>query len=91
MHNLTRRDFLRHGTVAVAGLALTSCDSPTTPDDTPGALGAGRPKRVAVIGAGLSGLVAAFELSESKWKRGFSDGKKMRFRSITARELEQWN
>ena len=31
----------------------------------------------------------AFELSESKWKLGFSDGKKMRFRSIAARDLEQ--
>jgi transposase len=35
------------------------------------------------------GLHLAFELSESKWKLGFSDGKKMRFRSITARDLEQ--
>ena len=34
------------------------------------------------------GLHLAFELSESKWKLGFSDGKKMRFRSITARDLE---
>jgi len=35
------------------------------------------------------GLHLAFELSESKWKLGFSDGKKMRFRSITVRNLEQ--
>jgi transposase len=36
-------------------------------------------------------LHLAFELSGSKWKLGFSDGKKMRFRSITARDLEQLN
>ena len=35
------------------------------------------------------GLHLAFELSESQWKLGFSDGKKMRFRSIPARDLEQ--
>jgi transposase len=37
------------------------------------------------------GLHLAFELSESKWKLGFSDRKKMRFRSIAARDLEQLN
>jgi transposase len=31
----------------------------------------------------------AFELSETKWKLGFSEGKKMRFRSMTARNLKQ--
>jgi transposase len=31
----------------------------------------------------------AFELSEAKWKLGFSEGKKMRFRSMTARNLKQ--
>jgi transposase len=35
------------------------------------------------------GLHLAFELSESTWKLGFSDRKKMRFRSIPARDLEQ--
>jgi transposase len=35
------------------------------------------------------GMHLAFELSETKWKLGFSDGKKMRFRSITARDLDQ--
>jgi len=34
-------------------------------------------------------LHLAFELSESKWKLGFSDGRKMRFRSMAARNLEQ--
>jgi transposase len=30
----------------------------------------------------------AFELSETKWKLGFSDGRKMRFKSMAARNLE---
>jgi transposase len=34
-------------------------------------------------------LHLAFELSQNKWKLGFSDGNKMRFRSIAARNLEQ--
>jgi transposase len=31
----------------------------------------------------------AFELSETKWKLGFSDGRKMRFKGMIARNLEQ--
>jgi transposase len=34
-------------------------------------------------------LHLAFELSQNKWKLGFSDGTKMRFKSIIARSLEQ--
>ena len=34
-------------------------------------------------------LYMAVELSQKKWKLGFSDGKKMRFRDICARDLEQ--
>ena len=34
-------------------------------------------------------LYMALELSQKKWKLGFSDGKKMRFRDIAARILEQ--
>ena len=34
-------------------------------------------------------LHLAFELSQNKWKLGFSDGNKMRFKSIVARSLEQ--
>ena len=34
-------------------------------------------------------LHVAFELSNSKWKLGFSDGNKMRFKTIVARNLEQ--
>jgi hypothetical protein len=29
------------------------------------------------------------ELSQNKWKLGFSDGSKMRFKSIAARKLRQ--
>jgi len=34
-------------------------------------------------------LHLAFELGQNKWKLGFSDGNKMRFKSIAARNLEQ--
>ncbi len=34
-------------------------------------------------------LHMALELSQNKWKLGFSDGKKMRFISIAARVLER--
>jgi transposase len=34
-------------------------------------------------------LHLAFELGQNKWKLGFSDGNKMRFKSIAARSLEQ--
>jgi transposase len=34
-------------------------------------------------------LHLAFELSQNKWKLGFSDGSRMRFKSIAARSLEQ--
>ena len=34
-------------------------------------------------------LHLAFELSQNKWKLGFSDGNKMRFKSIVGRSLEQ--
>ena len=34
-------------------------------------------------------LHLAFELSQNKWKLAFSDGIKMRFKSIVARNLEQ--
>jgi transposase len=34
-------------------------------------------------------LYMAFELSEGKWKLGFCDGNKMRFKSIAARDTEQ--
>jgi transposase len=34
-------------------------------------------------------LHLAFELSQNKWKLGFSDGNKMRFKTMAARNLEE--
>ncbi len=74
--SISRRDFVRRagGGLAGAGLAgpglaglgLTSCSSPLEPEDSPGALTqASRPLQVVVVGAGVSGLVAAYELSRA--------------------------
>ncbi len=53
MQSISRRDFIvRAG--GLAGLGLVSC---TTQVD--------RPKRIVVVGAGMSGLVAAYELSRA--------------------------
>ena len=47
----------------LAGLGLISCSNPLEPEDSPGTLNpAGRPLQVVVVGAGMSGLVAAYEL-----------------------------
>ena len=60
--SINRRDFvLRVG--GLAGLGLIGCSSPVEPEDTPGVLTpGGRPLRIVVVGAGMSGLVAAYEL-----------------------------
>lgn len=69
--SINRRDFVRRagGGLAGAGLAgfgLVSCSSPVEPEETPGALTpASRPLQVVVVGAGMSGLVAAYELSRA--------------------------
>lgn len=57
-----RRDFLlRAG--ALAGLGLASCRDLVGPEDSPGVLApAARPLRVVVVGAGMAGLAAAYEL-----------------------------
>lgn len=63
---LTRREFLRQSGAALAGAALASCSDPMAPLVEPGAmLGPGTPKRVVVVGAGMSGLVAAYELTRA--------------------------
>ena len=66
MRTIARREFLVRGSAGAAGLWLTACSDPTGPGDTPGALpGSRRPKRVIVVGAGISGLVAAYELDRA--------------------------
>ena len=68
---MNRRDFVRRAGAGLAGtglagLGLVSCSSPLEPEDSPGALPpAGRPLQVVVVGAGMSGLVAAYELSRA--------------------------
>jgi transposase len=47
----------------------------------------GTPKKEVSISEKV--LHLAFELSQNKWKLAFSDGIKMRFKSIAARNLEQ--
>jgi monoamine oxidase len=53
---LSRRDFLRSAGLGLAGAALFGCGRPLGPD--------GSPRQVVVIGAGLAGLVAAYELAQ---------------------------
>ena len=62
MQRMNRRDFLlRAG--GLAGLGLVSCTDLVGPEESPGVLTpAARPLRVVVVGAGISGLAAAYEL-----------------------------
>ena len=62
VQRMNRRDFLlRAG--GLAGLGLVSCSDIVGPDDSPGVLTpAARPLRVVVVGAGMAGLAAAYEL-----------------------------
>ncbi|MDE0649706.1 MAG: FAD-dependent oxidoreductase, partial [Gammaproteobacteria bacterium] len=59
---MNRRDFLlRAG--GLAGLGLVSCRDLVGPEESPGVLTpAARTRRVVVVGAGMSGLAAAYEL-----------------------------
>jgi monoamine oxidase len=60
---VSRRAFVRTVAGALGGLVLWSCEDPLAPPETAGVLTPGRPaKRVVVVGAGMSGLVAAYEL-----------------------------
>src|SRR6266480_5504243 len=61
---MSRRDFL--GRVALAAASLSACSSlnaRTTPDSPLGQARA--PKKVVVLGAGLAGLVAGYELTQA--------------------------
>ena len=68
MSNLTRREFIRRSLILSAGASLIiSCeDKDTTPTaiaSSPGMLDTnGNAKKIIIIGAGMSGLVSAYEL-----------------------------
>ncbi len=64
---MKRRDFIRTSLLATAGLTLISCeDNELIIDDTPGRLTkTNNPKNIIIIGAGISGLVAGFELKRA--------------------------
>ena len=69
MSDITRREFIRRSLILSAGASLIiSCEdndsAPTTTIDTsPGMLGAAsNTKKVIIVGAGMSGLVAGYEL-----------------------------
>jgi len=62
---LSRRRFIGSGLSAGAGLLLSSCDLPLFREDLGQPASLSRttaPERIIVIGAGISGLVAAYEL-----------------------------
>lgn len=59
---MNRRDFLRRAG-GLAGLGVVSCGDLVGPEESPGVLTpAARTRRVVVVGAGMSGLAAAYEL-----------------------------
>jgi monoamine oxidase len=58
---IDRRTFLRLGASCAAGIVVAGCGDPVGPG-SPGLLGEGRPKQVLIVGAGVAGLVAAYEL-----------------------------
>lgn len=60
---LDRRAFLRLSGAGLATLALPGCKDALAPDGTPGTLDpTDAPLRIVVLGAGMAGLVAAYEL-----------------------------
>ena len=68
MSDLTRREFIRQSMLLAAGMALVSCedDQVETGQDSPGMLSGTQPsKRVIIVGAGVSGLVAGYELTRA--------------------------
>ena len=64
---MNRREFLIQSLISLAGMTLISCeDSPEEKNDSPGKLIGNQPlKSIIIIGAGLSGLVAGFELKQA--------------------------
>lgn len=67
---VSRRDFLRITALASASMALTSCYltpyKPESKSEIPGPLGlTTRAEKIAIIGAGMAGLVAGYELTRA--------------------------
>ena len=64
---MNRRKFLRQSLISLAGITMISCeDLPEEKNDSPGKLNGNQPgKSIIIIGAGLSGLVAGFELKQA--------------------------
>ena len=67
MSEMNRREFLRQSLISLAGITMISCeDLPEEKNDSPGKLNGNQPgKSIIIIGAGLSGLVAGFELKQA--------------------------
>ncbi|MBC8346563.1 MAG: flavin monoamine oxidase family protein [Candidatus Marinimicrobia bacterium] len=66
MYDLTRREFIRQSALLTAGIAFISCEDNDSEKESPGQLSGNSPsKRVIIIGAGLSGLVAGYELTRA--------------------------
>ena len=68
MSDLTRREFVRQSILLAVGITLISCEDEKTDtiDDSPGQLiGNQSSKKVIIIGAGMSGLVAGYELTRA--------------------------
>jgi len=64
---LSRRDFLRRSAFLAGGLVFVSCENVVGPIvNSPGRLqGYRSPKKIIIVGAGISGLVAGYELSRA--------------------------
>jgi monoamine oxidase len=68
MSDLTRREFVRQSILLAVGITLISCEDEKTDtiDGSPGQLiGSQSSKEVIIVGAGMSGLVAGYELTRA--------------------------
>ena len=68
MTNLARREFLRRTVILATGSLFISCEDEQekAEPDSPGELTGKRPtKDVIIVGAGMAGLVAAYELKRA--------------------------
>jgi len=68
MSDFTRREFIQNSMLLAAGMVVFSCEDSDAElkSDSPGMLSGNRtPKRIVIVGAGLSGLVAGYELTRA--------------------------